>query len=183
MADTGFKSPSSTAVRVAGVVDPTNAYTSDDAMAIITPPNITPRQDYYVFTGLYSAIPDGATINGIEVNVEANAVVIEPFNGDSAQISIAISKDGGSNFSAEKAATFVSVGGETTKVYGNSTDTWGLSSLTKDSFSDANFRLYVGVTGIQGAIEDVYIDHIPVKVYYTVGSIISSNNPIFFSGD
>jgi len=156
MADTGFKSPTSEGDDYIDWVEPTSAYSSDNYLAYSVSEG--DLHDYYDFT---FGVPEGATIDGIEVSIEGSGGGM----GFPADIEVELSWDGGSSYTSEnKQNTFPGLPDESTEIYGNSSDTWG-RTWSDSEFSNANFRARV-----ENIAANPCIDHLQVKVYYTEGA-------------
>ena len=159
MADTGWKSPTALGDNN-DWTDGINAYTSDDSYAYITTTSSSNRVQSYSEFGF--AIPEGATILGIEVSVEHYEVGDESV-GRPAFPWTCTSDSASADYKSPDWSL-----SETTDVLGSSTDLWGRTPIDTD-FSDDNFviRAYFRSDGV--ATKSCYLDHIQVKVYYTVG--------------
>lgn len=167
MPTTALFYPTADATRVAGWATPEKAYDQfiDDVFAICPSTSVGAQQDYFTFTGLYEAIPVGATILGIEVLLEGMVGGEFTLNGDNGTISIALSKNAGSSFTAEKANTYYILNGQEDLTYGGISDLWG-TTWTKEDFNTSNFRLYMEATSEVGGVDDFYADHLRVRVTY-----------------
>ena len=151
--NTGFKDATATGDDHNSWANPTNAFTSDNNDATETLEN--GKQDYYNFSFV---IPDGATINGIEVNLEGANVGF----GNDAVIEVELSWDGGANYTTENKQNSFGIVDEV-KTYGGATDKWG-RTWTASEINNTNFRLRI--EKIDNETED-HVDHIEVKIYYT----------------
>lgn len=163
-----YRSPAGQAVGPGGDANgfesnPANAFADDGLFAVdldsgtvggtsCTDPN-RDKHDFFNY-GLTS----GATINGIEVRLDAKVDLVKNSAGMCAQLSW----DGGTTWTAAKTVPALTTS-EATYILGGSTDTWG-HSWTSTELSNANFR--VRVTDISTAIvRDFYLDWAAVKVY------------------
>jgi len=154
MADTGWKSPSGcNAVYIAWAFS-TRAYVSNDSRAD-GEPDKSEWNDWHTFA---FSVPSGATIDGIEIELEGLT------EGTSADAVVMLSYDGGTNWTSTETHTFTS-GTDETLTYGGATDTW--DRVWSDSeFTDGTFL--VAVQAINGTKnDDINLDHLQVKVYYT----------------
>jgi hypothetical protein len=152
-ADTGFESPSSTGDPSNQWTNPTNAYVSNN--------NRTYTNTYWAkqsYGGFGFSIPSGATIDGIEYDIEA---LENPTRGSTLVVG-GLSWDAGSHNVTKNTSPLTT--SETIKVLGGSTDTWGRTWSDTD-FSNTNFRAYIGATA--SIYDAIQVDHIQVKVYYT----------------
>src|SRR3990167_7791882 len=161
--DTGFLSPSATGEDYNQWTNPTNAYSSNNSYA--TEVDVNQKQDYYNFT---FNIPAGATIDGIEVVLEAKTQ--DTFW--SPKISVALSYNGGTNYTSEKQTSTLTTS-DANYTLGGSTDTWG-RTWDDTEFSDTNFRAYVEYNASIGG-DTTSLDHIQIKVYYTGGTTTSTS--------
>ena len=153
--DTGYKSPTATGAYANTWTNPTNAYSSNDTYAIATALEGQDYQDYDF------GIPEGATINGIEVSVES-------YVSSSTSLTVSLSYDNYSHAATPKYILMEE--SESSLVVGGATDTWG-RDWTVSEFSNANFGSYFYLNYDVTA----YIDHIKIKVYYTEFSSSSSS--------
>jgi hypothetical protein len=133
-----------------GVSIPQNVYSSDNAYATFGSDGQSVR--YGDFT---IAVPNGASIDGIEVGIEG----YRSNNRDLSSISL--SWDGGSSWSTVKSQTFSST--DTYYTLGSNSDTWG-HAWTLSELGNANFRVRLIADSDGG---DLFIDHVRVRVYYT----------------
>ncbi|MFN8412937.1 MAG: sortase [Anaerolineales bacterium] len=100
-------------------------------------------------------VPAGSTIDGIEVAVEGHT--------SGRDIQIALSQNGGANYSTPRNAGYPTSAADQTVVIGGSTDNWGLGALSAASFSTANFRVQAVGAGGGGTFS---LDQLQVKVHY-----------------
>ena len=165
MADTGVKYPTANGVYAgAGFTNPNNAHVTDDVYATVIS---TANGTYYTtFTGLYAAIPTGATIDGISVFSEGYSDGTIIINGDTTRLAAQVSNDGGSSYSTARNAFYAVEEPEAVKNHGSSTQLWGLT-WDKESFTDANFRVAVKPSLMSGGTTQFNMDSVRVQVYYT----------------
>ena len=157
--DTGFFSANAT-VASNSVSDPNDGWTSNNQYATF---NASTDTADYGFSDL--GIPAGATIQGIEVTIEAQR---NGFGG-TRNLNAALFK--GASYTASKTATLSS--GDTVQTLGGPTDTWGATTTwTVADFADATFKIRVGVPSV--ASGDADLDAVRVKVYYTTASLTIS---------
>ena len=169
-ASTGILSATSASTLSSGVhsdndwSDASNITADDGSDASITAPTFdTGDQSYLLlahFSGL-SAVPDGATIDGIEVHVNcyyANGSV----SLDLIQLLDATGAPVGDNQAATPIPLGTSAAGD--YVFGGSPETWG-NSLTAAWVKDVDFGVAVGFVAT-GDNADVFVDHIAFKVFY-----------------
>ncbi len=165
--NTEFKSPTATDAR--HWTNPTNVFASDDSKA-----NTNNNSDYEIYKDFGFDLDNVGTIDGIEVVIEgrANAVDFSP-------VDISLSWDKGASFSDVKSASF-ETDPDQTRTLGGSTDTWGRTWRMQD-FSNNNFRLRAEQQ--LGNTRDVLVDHIKIKIYFTLGISKNDQTPTTPSGD
>lgn len=172
MADTGFRSPSAFENNV-GVVNPANAYSSNDSRAIFTV-DTNDRVDLYNFG---FSIPAGSTIDGIEISVEARMGSV----GDPPRQATLTPRYNSRGTNAPSSAnTSDFSGSDTTLTVGGATSTFGRTWADTD-FSNANFSVRIQEDCNFFFNIDLEVDHVQVKVYYTEpswgGTINGVTNP------
>ena len=172
MADTGIKYPTANGVYSgAGLTNPNNAHASDNVYATVAS---TADGTYYTTftaggTSLYNSIPTGATIDGISVFSEGYADGTIVINGDNIRFTAYVSNDGGSSYSTGRNVFFAVAEAEATYNHGGTTQLWG-KTWTKESFTDANFRVAVSPSLISGGATQLNLDSVSVRVYYTAAA-------------
>ncbi len=161
--ETDWKSPTATGDGYNQWSNPANTFTSDDLYAEEEVPNEI--QDWYNFN---FNVPNGATIDGIEVNVEATASSISGADA-------ALSWDGGFSYTSEALNTW-SIS-EENKTFGGPGDTWG-RTWSSDDFTNSNFGIRL-TRSPHNPGTNLSVDYIIIKVYYTYVSmkIINLNSP------
>ncbi len=102
-------------------------------------------------------IPSDATINGLEVTLEAKV------SFGTIGIPFSLSWNNGSSFTSTKSNTITTT--EQVFTYGGPTDTWG-RTWTPSELSDANFQVKIDPSSSAFIVS---YDQIRVKVYYTSG--------------
>jgi hypothetical protein len=157
--DTGWTNPSDNGADTGGDGDgfegsPGNAYSDDDAVAS----NVDGAGDSHLYYTYGFELPEGATIEGIEVRLDW---YLDSTQGNS-KLEVQLSWDGGTSWTDAQTTKNGSTS-ETTDILGGPTDTWG-RSWTVDELSDANFRLRVTCTSNKPE-RDFYLDWVPVNVY------------------
>lgn len=157
---------------------PTNAYTDDGTYAIA---NQTVEQKFHLwrkFDGLREAIPGGATIQGIEVEVQVKV------DTGTSTLQAQLSKDGattvGTNETSSSFGTTDSV-----RTLGSSTNLWG-TTWTPGDFGN-NFGVVLNGTDV--GTHTYSVDYIKVTVYYTTiedheftGNFIPSTDDVYDIG-
>lgn len=109
------------------------------------------------------SIPNGSTIEGIEVLASARQ------EGESCQLQTRLSWNNGSNHSDRKSLTPNESGSFSNLTYGGANDTWGENWEAGD-FTNANFVLEIRYNDPDsncGNSDDIFVDHLQVKVHYT----------------
>ncbi|MCX6759562.1 MAG: lamin tail domain-containing protein [Candidatus Nealsonbacteria bacterium] len=142
---------------------PENAYVSDNNWAVANDDNDIVQ--YYNFN---LSVPTGATINGIEVQVEGyNTGGSTPRQAD-----ISLSWNNGSSYTSGSGTGLKRTNmpgtissAEDVRIFGGSSDTWGRSSWSIGEFTNANFRVKLDSISANGTLN---IDQVQVRVYYTI---------------
>jgi hypothetical protein len=166
-ANTGWKTPSlSIPSDGTGFTNPDNAFSSDDVYATV---DVDGRQQEYANFGL--SIPDGATITGIQVRVEAH----HSTGSGTRRFYVQLSWDSGSSWAPTTPSSTYRTGnfgtGDLSRTVGGSSNTWG-RTWSADDFTDANFRVRLTSNLGSGTLS---IDHVAVRVYYTLTHTINAS--------
>ena len=171
MADTGVKAPTAAeSVGEApwndancGWVNPQNIYGAGEAKVVHASFD-SPDQTYVLkaYTFDFSAIPDGATITGVQVVINARYAV-SAVSLDLCQLLDTSRAKVGTNMYSTPQALTTSAANYT---IGDSTNLWG-NALTPAWVKDANFGVAIGAVA-GGANSDVFIDSVTMQVWYTV---------------
>lgn len=126
----------------------------------------TAHSDWVKATNFGFAIPSGATIDGIVVEIERKASTAA-FNGKDKSVMLV---KGGTISSTDKKNASNWPTSDAYQTYGGATDLWGLT-LTDTDVNASNFGVAIAVqtdgTGKSGWLAS--IDHIRITVYYTDG--------------
>lgn len=164
MADTGYRSPGT-------VVDdttpgnliwqnPANAKVSDNVYSNITGGLDGGVSHYLKATNFGFSIPDGATIDGIVVEIErypSAASAVSDYR-------VRIVKSGYISATDRKKAGFWSTT-QAYYIYGSSSDKWG-ETWAPAVINASNFGVALSVDVEEGR-KKAYVDHVRIKVYYT----------------
>ncbi|HEY6014062.1 MAG TPA: hypothetical protein VIU37_08640, partial [Candidatus Limnocylindrales bacterium] len=157
--------------------NPDRAASSNDlyAVANIQPTNTVPsgKSHYLRVEDLRLTIPDGATIDGVEVEVERHGSLHGGGGGygDAAWVhddTVKLIK-GGSISGTNKATTTKWPGADAVASYGGDGDKWGLT-LSRADVVASNFGVAIAVTGETTGLGydlDAAIDRVHVNVHYT----------------
>jgi hypothetical protein len=158
----GFFSPTKAKSNGPGWRNSIYTFTSNDYYATATAPNKRLKLTNFYIT----PIQGNATIDGIEVTVE----------GKTLGLGVEVQVDGGGGMKATKQVAL----SESEAVYtlGGSTDTWG-KTWSPSAFTNANFSILLKTTGTNADKgKTVSIDHVKVKIYYTVGDTTLILSPV-----
>ena len=160
-ASSGFNDPAADAAR-AGTPpsNPANAYGSDDTYSDLR--DIT-QHDYLTYN---FCIPDGATIEGVEVRTEWHTTKLT----DTGFLTLQLRDSAGLLVGTSKTTPTIDGTTDVTHTLGGVADTWG-ASLTDTIVRDGNFGvslLYTKTAG--GGGNRAYVDNVDIKVTYTGGS-------------
>jgi hypothetical protein len=173
--NTGLRSPTANAADTGGrgngfESNPANAHADDSASAVdnnsgtasSTSCTSTGR-DRHRFFNYGITIPAGATIDGIEVRLDAKV----DSNSGSPRMCVELSWDGGVSWTAAQATPTLSTS-MTTRMLGGTANTWG-RTWTAPELSNANFRVRVTNTA-NSTSRDFSLDWIAVRVTHRGGS-------------
>jgi len=148
--ETSWKNPSATGDDYDDWNDPMYAFTSNDSYSIGAPDDY---QDWYNFT---FNIPNGATINGIELEIEAS-------HSSPVEATIALSWDGGSNYTVySETKTWIEADDDNV-TFGGPINYWE-RTWSSEELNNNNFR--VRLQRSSQATGTLAVDCISVKVYY-----------------
>ena len=158
---TGFNDPAADTAR-AGTPpgNPANAYGSDDTYSDLR--DIT-QHDYFTYN---FCIPDGATIQGVEVRTEWHTTKLT----DTGFLTLQLRDNAGLLVGTSKTTPTIDGTTDVTHTLGGAADTWG-ASLTDTIVRDGNFGvslLYTKTAG--GGGNKAYVDNVDIKVSYSGGS-------------
>lgn len=163
MATAGPNSPGTMAddatVGTATWINVNNAIASDDVRSQVSIRNTTSH--YLKATNFGFAIPSGATINGITVEIEerrSGTAVIES--------TIKIVKSTGAFGSTNKSTGATLPASDTYITYGGAADTWG-ETWTDTDINSANFGVGFSARETSGTISTAQVDHIRITIDYT----------------
>jgi hypothetical protein len=148
-AETSWKKPSATGDDYSQWSNPNYAFESNDSYSIGSQ---NTYQDWYNFS---LNVPNGATINGIELEIEAS--YSSPAEGH-----VALSWDGGSTYTASESKQW-DVSGDNNETFGGSANDWGHTWIS-DELNNNNFRIRIQRSSHSSGT--LAIDCIYVKVYY-----------------
>ncbi|HKZ54161.1 MAG TPA: M14 family metallopeptidase [Anaerolineales bacterium] len=170
---TGFRSPGANAAVTSGSgdnngyeVNPTNAAADDGLYAVdnnsgtgTSTSCTSTAKDRHIYYNHGFSIPGGATIQGIEVRVNAR---VDSTSG-SPKICVQLSWDGGVTWTAAKSSGTLATS-ETTRILGGTADTWG-RTWSSAEFGDTSFRVRLTDVASQTA-RDFSLDWVAVQVSY-----------------
>ncbi len=161
--DTGYKNPASTAGQF---TNPGNVTTSNDSRAVEGTVNDT--MACYDFS--FNVPADALSIDGILIEAEGRLLENPPQGGGStADLQIRLSWNGGSFWTSAKTEVYTEGEGEFYHVFGGSADTWG-ESWTVTETDNANFRVSLKYSREDISQDQIEIDHVRAKIYYTPAS-------------
>ncbi|MFH2137115.1 MAG: DUF2341 domain-containing protein [Candidatus Omnitrophota bacterium] len=158
--NTGYLSPSANS---GSFTNPTYAYANDTSRARSSN---TLTHQYYNYG---NNIPAGSTIMGIEVKLDAYASTTSGLS----QAQIELSWNAGTNFTTTGKITPDMITSEVTYILGGPADTWG-RAWTLSELSNANFRVRM-LAQTSGSTSYIYLDWIPVKIYYELPPDAAAN--------
>ena len=166
--DTGFKSPltviDDSSFGTFAWTSVNNAKTSDNAYAISSTSSLAPTH-YLKVTNFSFGIPSDATIDGVEVQIEHLGDFVNEIEDEVVKI-----VKGGVVSGNNKASLTDWAITEETFTYGGASDLWGVA-LTPTDVNAQNFGVVLSADIIAGGgFNDVKVDHIKMKVYYTTST-------------
>jgi|GEM_PF-5900655 len=162
-----------------GSVDWVNANrvaTSDNNYATVNITNSNDISNYLRVTGFNFNIPIGATINGIQANIEKSDTGIGSSHITDHVVSLVKNNVVTGN---NKSSLSNWTGTDATSTYGGISDLWG-STWTPADINNANFGLVLSVGRTSGGDKQARVDHISLTVYYipdTIAPTSSITNP------
>jgi hypothetical protein len=145
--NTGWNSPAGTDASN-HFLSPHNAFSENESFATASANDVTGFWEDFTFN-----IPAGSTINGVEIKIKAKAA-------SDADILVGVSSTANATSGSETISLATS---NTEYTIGGPTDLFGINLVASD-FDDANALLFITTT----STVVVSIDHIQVKVYYTI---------------
>jgi PKD repeat protein len=171
--NTGFLSPSTNAPVTSSAGDnngfqtnPANAHADDGLFAVDTNSGngsstscTSPRKDKHLFYDYGFSIPAGASIQGIEVRLDAK---VDSTSG-SPKLCVQLSWNGGASWTTAKSTPTLSTT-EATRILGSATDAWGRTWGTGE-FTNANFRVRL-ISVASSTARDFSLDWVAVRVTY-----------------
>ncbi|HXF49623.1 MAG TPA: hypothetical protein VNL73_09415 [Verrucomicrobiae bacterium] len=161
--DTGYKSPGSTAGQFA---NPGNAVSSNDARAIEGAVNDT--MGCWDFS--FNVPADAQSINGLQIEAEGRLLESPPQGGGSTgDLQIRLSWNGGTSWTAAKTEVYTEGEGEFYHAFGGAADLWG-RVWTVTETNNSNFRVSLKYSREDIAQNQIEIDHVRAKIFYTPAS-------------
>lgn len=171
--NTGLRNPTANAAETSSAGDnngyqtnPTYAYGDDTLNAVDTDSGNSTSTSYtnsgkdkHRFYNFDFVIPDGATIRGVEVRLDARA----DSTSGSPKIYVQLSGDGGATWTTAKSTATL---GTTMKSYtlGSATDTWS-KTWGVSNFTNTNFRVRL-INVASNTSRDFYLDWVAVRVHH-----------------
>lgn len=142
---------------------PGNVLASDNNRATAAVTNVNTPTQYLKATDFDFAIPSGATIDGIIVEIERSATA-NACRDDRVRI---VKADGSIGTSDKASGTDWATGADQVFSYGGAADLWG-ESWTPADINDVDFGVVLAVKWISGT-PTARVDHIKITVHYTAG--------------
>jgi len=143
--------------------NPGNATTSDDSRATASIRSQSGPSHYLKATDFGFSIPSGATIDGIEVEVEKGSNA----NNQVADNAVRIVKGGTIGSTDKSGANWATTDAYIT--HGGASDLWG-KTWTPTDINNSNFGFAISASCGAPVFRDGYIDHIRITVHYTEGA-------------
>ncbi|GIW20744.1 MAG: hypothetical protein KatS3mg065_1040 [Chloroflexota bacterium] len=174
--NTGWRVPTNTA-SPSNWSNPSNAYVSDNVYATKNSTS-NPYQAWQTFN---FSFPSGATITGIEVEVEARSS-----DPSGCRLGVELSWNGGTNWTTTNRFVALTDSEQPPVVLGGSSDLWGRSSWATTELNNTNFRIRVqyidpGTACTNGST--TYLDRVRVRVHYETSTFIPDQDVTSPYGD
>jgi len=147
--------------------NPNNITASDNVYTYITVNTGTSAATLVAYNFGFS-IPTGATINGIQVSIEAHADI----SGVITISSVYLGTWNGSLFTTKGSSKSNSNGfglSDVTYYLGSSSDLWG-ASWTSSDFNSSQFGCQISFTNMSSDPVSIYVDYVSITVTYTAGT-------------
>jgi Tfp pilus assembly protein PilX len=144
-----------------GWTSSTNVFSNNGVYATASPAGFAQTANLDV-TGFGFSIPAGATINGIDVDIDRKASAtssIEDFD-------VYVLKNGSATGITDHASTTDWTTTDSTRSYGNSTDLWG-TTWTVSDINASNFGVRLKATNLTSTSKTASVDWVQVTVFYT----------------
>jgi hypothetical protein len=172
--NTGLLSPSANAAVTSNAGDnngfqtnPNNGHANDGVFAVDTNSGTNTNtsctnngKDKHIYRDYNVSLPGGATINGIEVRLDARVDA----TGGQPRMCVQLSWDGGASWTTAKTTATNLTTSEATYTLGGAADTWGRTWATGD-LTNANFRVRI-INRSSNANRDFSLDWVAVQVTY-----------------
>lgn len=159
-ADSGYKNP---AAAVGQFANPGNVVSSNDLRAI----EVTVNDTMACYDFAFGVPADVQSIDGILIEAEGRLVENPPAGGSTTgELQIRLSWNGGSGWTAAKTGTFTEGEGEYYHPFGSAADRWG-RSWTAPETDDANFRVSLKYSREDLSPDQIEIDCVRAKIFYT----------------
>ncbi|MCI0596297.1 MAG: hypothetical protein L0Z48_07115 [candidate division Zixibacteria bacterium] len=161
--DTGYKSPASTTGQF---TNPGNVVSSNDSRAVEGTVNDTMACWDFSFN-----LPaDAQSVNGLFIEAEGRLLESPPQGGGStADLQIRLSWNGGSSWTSAKTEDYTEGEGEFYHGLGGAADLWG-RSWTVTETNNTNFRISLKYSREDISQDQIEIDHVRAKIFYTPAS-------------
>jgi hypothetical protein len=176
--NTGFRGPTANSADSGGdgngfESNPANAHNDDTANAAdnnsgsgTSTSCTSSSKDKHRFFNYGFSIPTGATINGIEVRLDARV----DSTSSSPVMCVQLSWDGGTTWTAAKSTVTLGTS-MNTFILGSTTNNWG-RTWSSANFADANFRVRV-IDVSSSTSRDFFLDWVAVRVTYSGGAPVT----------
>lgn len=151
--------------------NPNLARTQNDLYATVVTTTKNKRTSYLMAQNFGFAIPAGANINGIVVQIDryATATMSGSVSDNSVEL---IDATGSINGTSKPAAgAWATTDTDTYILYGGTTDVWGITDWTPAKINNTNFGVAITAqtSNTNSATFNLFVDEIRVTVYYTLG--------------
>jgi len=161
--------------------DPENVKTSNDSYAHVTHGGVSNNSSYLYVSDFGFSIPSGAAVTGIKVEVEKHTTLSggTPGNEQARDFHAQIVK-GGVVGSANKSIASVWPTSDAYSTYGGNSDLWD-ETWTPADINASDFGFAFSSTQGNSSINNSYVDHIRITVYYSTGPTVVTTSTVIVS--
>ena len=183
MPDTDWLNPTNvvtvvdlTPALAAGNVDwnnPNNVFTSNDQYAQAINVGSVQASYWIVVNAFGASIPDGATIDGVEVRIEMHTSSVADGTSGIGAVTLTQST---TRFGSPKFPDQAVTTSDVYYPYGGSSDSWG-GTLSESLVENANFGFALFCPNAAATSKTLSVDHMQLKIYYTGGAFPEEAQP------
>lgn len=161
--DTGYQNP---ATAVGQFTSPGNVTSSNDSRAA----EVTVNDTMAAYDFSFNVPADAQSITGILIEAEGRLVESPPqAGGTSGDLQIRLSWNGGLAWTSSKTDSYTEGTGEFYHSFGGSADSWGRTWAAAET-DHTNFRVSLKYSREDISQDQIQIDHVRAKIFYTPAS-------------